>query len=260
MDAKEILAYRRANSNIAPIARMGRPVKSIKTRYAELMPKNDTRLGFLKHGDLVSGLTGAVQGFLGFSRAKQDALNEMAYYDYLAKQAEQERQDKLAQQAWEQDYKERALAQDLEKAKLAIDADKAKAALLREQALQDAAVKRAQAIEDRNAQYAHERSMYDRNRANAVADRQAEAEAKAYAQYLSDMNAQAAKNLTAGDYAKWRENPSAYDIDGRGWWGRKFGVRSSLIPKVTSANFGVNSQQAGIDPLAIMPIDVYEGK
>lgn len=226
---------RRLESNINPINRMGRPVKSIKTRYAELMPKNDTRLGFLKHGNLVSGLTGAVQGYLGFSGAKQDALNEMAYYDYLAKLAEQERQDKLAQQAWEQDYKDRALAQDLEKAQLSIDADNRRAEIARGYALEDAErrraqevadaeLKRRQDIEDRDAQYQHELSVYNRNRENQLQDAlDAEQRKQAYEQ-----EQMAIKQLDPASQQKYyqmkQEGQTPEIIDNKvGWVGKIFG-------------------------------------
>lgn len=186
---REILQGKNLNSNIAPIARMGRPVRSVYSRAADAIQTPDSRIGILgSAGNWTSGLANALKGGLGFYGAIKDAQAEQAYNDYLAQMAEQERQDKLAQQAWEQDYKERDLAQDLEKTQLAINADNRRAEIARRYALEDAErrrsqevadveLKRKQALEDRDAQWAHEQSVYDRNRADFVADRNAQIQA-----------------------------------------------------------------------------------
>lgn len=145
---------------------VGRPVKSKESRYAQLMLPNDNRLGYVKGGNLTSGLTSALNGYLGFKGAALDYAREMAYEQAMAEAAEQERQDKLAQQAAEQDYKDRALAQDLQKAQMAIDATNARAELARQQAL-----------EDRKAQWEHDKEVYDLKRADAIADRDVQLQA-----------------------------------------------------------------------------------
>lgn len=99
MSIRDILSGRRINSNIAPIARMGQPVRSKATRYASIIPENDTRLGFLKGGNLVSGLTSGLKSYLGFKGARQDYENERAYNDYLAQIAEQRMADQEARDA-----------------------------------------------------------------------------------------------------------------------------------------------------------------
>ena len=207
-------------SRIAPIATMGRPVKSKYTQLAESISDPTEDWGYVQGGDIAAGLASGLKSYLGFRGAMQDAQNERAYNDYLAQLAERDRADKMDQQQWERNYKENALAQDLEKAQMAIDANKEAARLARQQALAD-----------RKEQYAHEQAVYDRNREAALADLKAQNEAKQQAAYLSDMNAQAAKTLNPEDYAKWRQNPQAFDISGGGWWARKFGKRADLQPK-----------------------------
>lgn len=97
MALRDILGFRRISSNITPIARMGQPVRSKASRYAHLIPENDTRLGFLKGGNIVSGLTSGVKGYLGFKGARQDYENERAYNEYLSQLAEQSMADQNAQ-------------------------------------------------------------------------------------------------------------------------------------------------------------------
>ena len=162
---RENLAQRN-NSNIAPIARMGKPVKSKASRYAALMPDNDTRIGYLKNGNLVSAFTSGTKGYLGFKGARQDYEAERAYNEYLARLAEQERIDRLAQQQIENDYRERQLLQQAELKQKELDAIAERARVAREQQ-----------IADRDAQWKHEKSIYDRNRADAVADRDVQLQA-----------------------------------------------------------------------------------
>jgi hypothetical protein len=153
-------------SRITPIVRMGQPVVSKYTRFAEKISDPSLEMGYAKGGDIVAGLTSGLKGYLGMRGAMEDMRNQQAYNDNLAQIAEQERQDKLAQQAAEQDYKDRALAQDLQKAQMAIDATNARAELARQQAL-----------EDRKAQWEHDKEVYDLKRADAIADRDVQLQA-----------------------------------------------------------------------------------
>ena len=186
---------------------------------------------FVKGGDIVTGLTSALKSGLGFYGAMQDAKNQQAYNDYLAQVAEQERQDKLGQQAFENDYKDRALAQQAELAQNQLSAQAAMKQKEIEAQNARAELARQQALADRADQRKYEQTIYDRNRADTLSDTQAANDAKAQAQYIQDMNAIAAKNLTAEDYNRWRENPNAYDIKGSNWFGRKLGFRGDLIEK-----------------------------
>lgn len=234
MKINEILAKRK-NSNIAPINRMGAPVKSKYTIAAQSLSRPTTDWGYVKGGDIAAGLASGLRGYLGMRGAIEDARNQQAYNDYLAQMAEQERQDKLAQQAWEQDYKERALAQDLEKAQLSIDADNRRAEIARGYALEDAErrrlqevadaeLKRKQAIEDRNAQYRHELSVYNRNRENQLQDAlAAENRKQAYEQ-----EQMAIKQLDPASQQKYyqmkQEGQTPEIIDNKvGWVGKIFG-------------------------------------
>lgn len=126
MSIRDILQRRKINSNINPIARMGVPVRSNYSTAADYIQTPDRTLGLLGGtGNLVTGLTSALKGGLGFYGAKQDARNQQAYNEYLAEQAEQARQDKLAQQATENQYKQDALAQQAELAQKQIEAQAA---------------------------------------------------------------------------------------------------------------------------------------
>lgn len=85
-------------SNIAPITRMGRPVRSIYSRAADAIQTPDASLGLLGgKGNWVSGITNALKGGLGFYGAMKEAQAEQAYNDALAAQGEQDRADQLAQ-------------------------------------------------------------------------------------------------------------------------------------------------------------------
>ena len=139
-------------SNIVPIARMGVPVRNKYGQMAEFIKEPTSDIGYVKGGDIATGLASGLKSALAFYGASKDALAQQAYNDNQAQLAEQERQDKLAQQAAEQDLKERELAQKKELAQIALEAEQARAKLAREQALQDMATKRAQAVEDWNAQ------------------------------------------------------------------------------------------------------------
>ena len=88
---------RRNSSNIKPRARIGVPSKSLESRYAELIPQNDPRLGYISGGNLVSGLSGLAKGYLGFKGAQKDYENQKAYNDYLTELAEAEKNEKQAQ-------------------------------------------------------------------------------------------------------------------------------------------------------------------
>lgn len=126
MAIRDILAGKKLNSNISPIARMGRPVRSNYSVAADMIQTPDSRIGILgSEGNWVSGLSNALKSGLGFYGAKKDAQAEQAYYDALAQQAEQDRQDKLAQQAFENEYKTNALAQQADLAQKQIDAQAA---------------------------------------------------------------------------------------------------------------------------------------
>lgn len=234
MKINEILAKRK-NSNIAPINRMGAPVKSKYTIAAQSLSRPTTDWGYVKGGDIAAGLASGLRGYLGMRGAMEDARNQQAYNDYLAQMAEQDRADKIAQQQAEMDYKDRALAQQAALAQNQLDAQ----AALKQQEIEAqnarAELARQQALADRDAQYAHEQAIYDRNRADAVSDLNAQNKAKQQAQYIQDMNTIAAKNLNAEDYNKWRENPNAYDIKGSNWFGRKLGFRGDLKPKQSNS-------------------------
>lgn len=229
-------------TNIRQIQRIGAPVQSRKTILAQGIQDPTPDWGYVKGGDIAAGLAAGLKGYLGMRGALEDARNQYAYNENQAQLAEQERQDKLAQQGWDQDYKERYLAQDLEKAKMALEAAKAK---------EDAT--RNQQVSDIQAQWAHDQAMYDQKRADALADRDAQIQAaiqtelrkQAYeqrvaeqkaeearkAEELKDLDAVMQKRLTAEDYAKWRQNPDAYEISGDNWFKRKFGGRANLSPK-----------------------------
>lgn len=88
---------RKNSSNINPRARIGVPSKSLESRYAELIPQNDPRLGYISGGNLVSGLSGLAKGYLGFKGAQKDYENQKAYNDYLTELAEAEKNEKQAQ-------------------------------------------------------------------------------------------------------------------------------------------------------------------
>lgn len=115
-----------AGSNIAPIARMGRPVRSWASRASEMLPDPNAEWGILgTKGNIAAGLAAGLKSGLGFYGAMKDAKAEQAYNDALAAQGEQERQDKLAQQEAEMDYKNRALAQQAELAQNQLNAQAA---------------------------------------------------------------------------------------------------------------------------------------
>ena len=227
MDERDF-AYRRLNSNITPISRIGKPAKSKYTRYANLILENDPRLGLLKGGNIVSGLTSGLKSYLGFRGAREDYENEKAYNEYLAMLAEQERQDALEKAAAEQDYKERALAQQAELKQQELAAQEARAKTAREQQLADMALKRQQELEDLAAKQAYEKEIFERNRQVSLEDKQAEIAAKEEAQRLQDLNAVAAKSLTPEQYQKWRENPLGFGFSGRNWFGRVLGIKAGL--------------------------------
>lgn len=261
MSIKDILQRKKINSNINPIARMGVPVRSNYSRAAETIKDPTEDWGLLgTAGNIAAGLTAGLKSGLGFYGAMQDARNQQAYNDYLAKQAEQERQDKLEQQAWEQDYKDRALAQDLEKAQLAIDADTRRAEIARGYALEDAErrrtqevadaeLKRKQAIEDRNAQYQHELAVYNRNHENQLQDAlNAENRKQAYEQ-----EQMAVKQLDPANQQKYYElknqGQTPVIIDNKvGWVGKIFGkpkYRISVADAVKKGK-GYSSTEADI--------------
>ena len=279
MSIKDILQGRKLQSNLTPIARMGAPVRSWQSRAADMIQTPDSSLGLLgSKGNWVSGLASAVKSGLGFYGAMKDYENQKAYNENLAQMAEQERMDKLAQQDAEEKFRRDKLAQELliHTNQLGAQRDYQNAQFENQKTLKqmeiDAANARAktarnQSIADRDAQWAHEQELrdlvlkqqgidptkYGKDEAYTKQVNDMQAAKKAYEQYINDVNAQAAKNLTFEDYVNWRENPSAYDIDGRGWTGRKLGVRSGLTPKVTSANFGVQGETAQTDPLGFIP-------
>ena len=236
MAIKEILEGKRLQSNLTPIARMGAPVRSWQSRAADMIQTPDSTLGLLgSKGNWVSGLSNALKSGLGFYGARKDMGNQKAYNENLAQLAEQERQDKLAQQAWEQDYKERALAQDLEKAQLSIDADNRRAEISRgyaledaqrrrEQELADAELKRKQAIEDRDAQYQHEQSIYNRNREDQLqAALDAEQRKQAYEQ--EQMAIKQLDPASQQQYFQMKQQGQTPEIiDNKvGWFGKIFG-------------------------------------
>lgn len=234
MKINEILAKRK-NSNIAPINRMGAPVKSKYTIAAQSLSRPTTDWGYVKGGDIAAGLASGLRGYLGMRGAIEDARNQQAYNDYLAQMAEQDRADKIAQQQAEMDYKDRVLAQQAALAQNQLDAQAAMKQQEIEAQKARAELARQQALADRKEQYAHEQAIYDRNRADAMSDLNAKNKANQQAQYLADMNAWAAKNLNAEDYAKFRENPTGYEIQGGGWWARKLGKRADLKPKQSNS-------------------------
>lgn len=153
-------------SKITPIVRMGVPVRSVQSQMAEAIKEPTSDIGYVKGGNIATGLANALKSGLAVYGAFKDREAQQAYNDNLAQIAEQERQDKLAQQAAEQDYKDRALAQDLQKAQMAIDATNARAELARQQAL-----------EDSKAQWEHDKEVYDLKRADAIADRDVQLQA-----------------------------------------------------------------------------------
>lgn len=230
------IAQGKLASNITPIARMGSPVRSAYSRAAEMIQTPSDDIGYAKGGFLLSGLTNALKSGLGFYGAAKDAQAEQAYYDSLAEQAKQEREDKLAQQQAEMDYKNNALAQQKELAQMNIDAANTRANTAREQALAD-----------REAQWAHEASVYNRNRADAMADQQAQLQAAIDAENRKQNNALAleeqkrqnaindtiAKGLRPEEQQKYLNNPQNYYIKSRSILSpaRWFGAKNSLIER-----------------------------
>lgn len=105
-------------SRITPIVRMGQPVQSKYTRAAERISDPSLEWGYVKGGDIAAGLTSGLKSYLAFRGAAEDAKNQQAYNDNLAKIAEQERQDKLAQQEFDNQYKLDQLAQQMKIAEM----------------------------------------------------------------------------------------------------------------------------------------------
>ena len=225
-----------------------RPSKSKYTIAAEGMQTPDATLGYVKGGNLLTAITNGLKSGFGFYGAMQDRKAEQEYNQALADLAAKEREDKLAQQAFENDYKDRELAQKAELAQgqyanqrdiaqMQIDADALRAKQARENALIDAERQRNYAIEDRNYKTEQEQAIYDRNRADALSDMQTKQdyEKALYqqkgidaqnAELLKNLDAIMQKRLTAEDYAKWRQNPNAYDVYSRAiynparWFGK----------------------------------------
>jgi hypothetical protein len=199
--------------------------------------------GYVKGGDIAAGLAAGLKSYLGMRGAMQDMSNQQAYNDYLAQMAEQDRQDKLGQQAFENDLKDRALAQE---AQLAENQLNAKADEFERQKELEG-IKHANALELQNAQIEREKNIYDRNRADALADAQTKrnfdlallnqkAKNDKDAEMLKGLDAIAQKRLNAEDYALWRQNPDAFDITGDGWFSRKVGRKASITPKNQPVN------------------------
>jgi len=258
---REILQGKSLNSNIAPIARIGRPVRSAYSRAADAIQTPDSRIGILgTAGNWTSGLANALKGGLGFYGAMKDAQAEQAYNDYLAQQAEQDRADKLAQQQAEMDYKNRSLEQQAMLAQNAIDAQR----------------------EMENTKFGHQKELINKQtqaatEAKNLAMRQQGIDPKRYGydeEYTKAVNAeQVAKEaekqrvesyrklLESGKYSpddveKVIQDPERFSLiyDKPSAFTAFFGRNPNRIVdngNVTKANFG-NSMSA-VDPMGLMP-------
>lgn len=137
-------------SRITPIVRMGQPVVSKYTRFAEKISDPSLEMGYAKGGDIVAGLTSGLKGYLGMRGAMEDMRNQQAYNDNLAQIAEQERQDKLAQQEVENQYKRDMLAQQYNIAKMNNEGANNRALQQHQWALEAENAKRQQAKDEQN--------------------------------------------------------------------------------------------------------------
>ena len=137
-------------SKITPIVRMGVPARSVQSQMAEAIKEPTSDIGYVKGGNIATGLANALKSGLAVYGAFKDRDAQQAYNDNLAQIAEQERQDKLAQQEVENQYKRDMLAQQYNIAKMNNEGANSRALQQHQWALEAEKAKRQQAKDDQN--------------------------------------------------------------------------------------------------------------